>query len=184
MKAISLDDIENLDVEELEQLLDETEENKDIEVDPPETDLEFNDRLITPSDRIKHIPTISREMLSTSLSDTTTGIIIHYDNVQMKYDILKQQQLCKKIDFERKLQEKIERAKIYGFTDKIQIFKRNFGKLETDYKRKIHLITALGKSGDGFNLKTIKTEFKRSSEDIKTIEINDPQNKKRRLIPW
>lgn len=181
MKEIDLSNIDNLSLDDVENLLDKEEESLNNE--PPDTELEFNDRLITPSDKVEKVPTISRELLSTNLESSSANVIRHYDKIQVKYDILKHIQHCKRKDFVKDLTNKIRRSKIYGF--KLKVFEREFTGEEVDYKRNIHMIASTAKSIDGFSVKTIKTDYKKSIEDIKSLEINrEEQQRKKRRLPW
>lgn len=186
MKEVDLSNIDSMSLDDIEDLLDEEKEEttpKSSNNEPPENELEFNDRLITPSDKVQGVPTISRELLSTNIDSTTARVIQHYDKVQVKYDILKHIQVAKRKDFMRTLKEKIRRSKLYGFP--LNVFEREFTGEEVDYKRVIHMIASSGKSIDGFSVKTIKTDYKKSIEDIKSLEINrEEQLRKRKGLPW
>lgn len=185
MKEVDLSNIDSMSLDDIEGLLedDDKETTPKSNNEPPENELEFNDRLITPSDKVSGVPTISRELLSTNLESTTANIVRHYDKIQVKYDILKHIQLCKRKDFMKALKEKIRRSKLYGFP--LKVFEREFSGEEVDYKRHIHMIASTAKSIDGFSVKTIKTDYKRSIEDIKSLEINrDEQLNRRKGLPW
>ncbi len=187
MKEVNLSNIDSMSLSEIENLLDDDDKDettpKNSNTEPPENELEFNDRLITPSDKVSEVPTISRELLSTNLDSGTANVVRHYDKIQVKYDILKHIQVCKKLDFMKNLKEKIRRSKLYGFP--LKVFEREFSGEEVDYKRTIHMIASTAKSIDGFSIKTIKTDYKKSIEDIKSLEINrEEQLKKKRGVPW
>lgn len=186
MKEVDLSNIDSMSLDDIEDLLDDDEKEttpKSSTNEPPENELEFNDRLITPSDKVEGVPTISRELLSTNLESGTANVIRHYDKIQVKYDILKHIQQCKRLDFMKSLKEKVKRSKLYGFP--LKVYEREFSGGEVDYKRTIHMIASTAKSIDGFSVKTIKTDYKKSIEDIKSLEINrEEQLRRKKGLPW
>lgn len=186
MKEVDLSNIDSMSLDDIEDLLEDDDKEttpKKISSEPPENELEFNDRLITPSDKVEGVPTISRELLSTNLDSPSAHVVRHYDKIQVKYDILKHIQECKKKDFLKSLKAKVRRSKLYGFP--LKVFEREFTGEEVDYKRNIHMIASTAKSIDGFSVKTIKTDYKKSIEDIKSLEINrEEQLRKRKGLPW
>jgi hypothetical protein len=183
MKEIDLEDMDEIDLDEIEKKLNLDSEDDEQNQDPPETELEYKDRLITPSDKVKNIPTISRELVTTNFDSKTANIARHYDKVQIKYEILKYCQLHRINDFEEAIKAKLERAKRYGF--KLKVLRRDYVGIDVDYTRVIHFLASVGKSVDGFNVKTNNTEFKKSSEDIQNLEINrEEQYRRRKLTPW
>ena len=116
------------------------------------------------------------------MTDTFAKNIIHYDNVEVKYDLIRYTQKQRVKDFERVLKEKIRRSAIYGFNLKVNL--REWKGSHVGYSRKIHMMVATAKSLGGYNLKTIKTNYNVSSEESTTtsIEKNLNQNKKRGLF--
>lgn len=169
--------LDSLD-KEIEEELSYNDDEETQEEDVSETELEFNDKLITPSNRVDNIDTISRELLSTKLGDGTIKKILQYDMIHVKYGILASTQAMRKINFIRKLKEKIKRSKIYGF--EFSVFERDFKGQSIGYDRVIHMLASTGKSLEGYNLNTIKSNFNYDKTQTKNINVEEIETNKKR----
>jgi len=148
----------------------------------PETTLEFDTLLITPSQSMKGIPIVNRELLSTKLDTKDITNIIHYDKIIQKYNLMQHIQYQKRKNFNRNLKDKINRLKLLG--ESFKIIDREFTLKNIGYERVIKVMVASTKAREGFTLDKIKTnvnitkeERKESTQEILPISPNIEKKK-------